>query len=197
MVTTETEYDQVVKALAAGASEYVMKPFTKDIIMDKLDMLGVAPEESMVAPRTPPRRIAQAAAASPYAERGKPGTRIRVLVTDDSAVMRRLVSEAVQSDPSCEVVGTANNGSDALAKIEALRPDIVTLDIEMPVMNGLETLIPLRKAHPRLPVIMFSTLTERGARRDVRGDAARRVRLRDQAVGDQPRRRPQGRRRAS
>jgi two-component system, chemotaxis family, chemotaxis protein CheY len=44
MVTTETEYDQVVKALAAGASEYVMKPFTKDIIMDKLDMLGVAPE---------------------------------------------------------------------------------------------------------------------------------------------------------
>ena len=43
MVTTETEYDQVVKALAAGASEYVMKPFTKDIIMDKLDMLGVAP----------------------------------------------------------------------------------------------------------------------------------------------------------
>jgi two-component system chemotaxis response regulator CheY len=44
MVTTETEYSQVVKALAAGASEYVMKPFTKDIIMDKLDMLGVAPE---------------------------------------------------------------------------------------------------------------------------------------------------------
>lgn len=43
MVTTETEYSQVVKALAAGASEYVMKPFTKDIIMDKLDMLGVAP----------------------------------------------------------------------------------------------------------------------------------------------------------
>ncbi len=46
MVTTETEYSQVVKALAAGASEYVMKPFTKDIIMDKLDMLGVAPELS-------------------------------------------------------------------------------------------------------------------------------------------------------
>jgi two-component system, chemotaxis family, protein-glutamate methylesterase/glutaminase len=114
-------------------------------------------------PFTAPRRIAQAAAASPYAERGKPGTRIRVLVTDDSAVMRRLVSEAVQSDPSCEVVGTANNGRDALTKIEALRPDVVTLDIEMPVMNGLETLIPLRKAHPRLPVIMFSTLTERGA----------------------------------
>jgi two-component system chemotaxis response regulator CheB len=114
-------------------------------------------------PSTAPRRIAQTAASSPYAERGQPGTRIRVLVTDDSAVMRRLVSEAVQSDPSCEVVGTANNGRDALAKIEALRPDVVTLDIEMPVMNGLETLIPLRKAHPRLPVIMFSTLTERGA----------------------------------
>jgi two-component system, chemotaxis family, protein-glutamate methylesterase/glutaminase len=86
-----------------------------------------------------------------------------VLVTDDSAVMRRLVREAVESDPACEVIGTANNGKDALEKIESLRPDVVTLDIEMPVMNGLETLIPLRRAHPRLPVIMFSTLTERGA----------------------------------
>ncbi len=86
-----------------------------------------------------------------------------MLVTDDSAVMRRLVREAVESDPACDVIGTANNGKDALEKIQALRPDVVTLDIEMPVMNGLETLIPLRRAHPRLPVIMFSTLTERGA----------------------------------
>lgn len=98
----------------------------------------------------------------PSAQSGS-GKRIRVLVTDDSAVMRRLVREAVESDPACEVIGTANNGQDALAKIDALHPDVVTLDIEMPVMNGLETLIPLRKAHPRLPVIMFSTLTERGA----------------------------------
>ena len=114
-------------------------------------------------PPTPPRRIAATAAASPFAERSRSGSRIRVLVTDDSAVMRRLVGDALRSDPAMEVVGTANNGKDALAKIEALKPDIVTLDIEMPVMNGLETLIPLRKAHPRLPVVMFSTLTERGA----------------------------------
>lgn len=118
---------------------------------------------SSLFPPSTPRRIAATAAASPFTERARPGSKIRVLVTDDSAVMRRLVGDALRSDPACEVVGTANNGKDALAKIEALKPDIVTLDIEMPVMNGLETLIPLRKAHPRLPVIMFSTLTERGA----------------------------------
>lgn len=118
---------------------------------------------STLFPGSSPRRIAATAAASPFADRARTGSKIRVLVTDDSAVMRRLVGDALRSDPACEVVGTANNGKDALAKIEALKPDIVTLDIEMPVMNGLETLIPLRKAHPRLPVIMFSTLTERGA----------------------------------
>jgi len=61
-----------------------------------------------------------------------------------------------------EVAGTAANGTIALAKIEQLKPDIITLDIEMPEMDGLQTLKAIRKNHPRLPVIMFSTLTERG-----------------------------------
>lgn len=87
----------------------------------------------------------------------------RVLVVDDSAVMRRLVREGLSGDPAMEVVGTASNGALALEMIPRLSPELVTLDIEMPEMDGLETLGQIRRRWPRLPVIMFSTLTERGA----------------------------------
>ena len=89
--------------------------------------------------------------------------KIRVLVVDDAVVIRRLVSNCLDESPDIEVVGTAANGQIALAKIDQINPDIITLDIEMPVMDGLKTLAAIRKTHPRLPVIMFSTLTERGA----------------------------------
>jgi len=89
--------------------------------------------------------------------------RIRVLVVDDSVVVRKLVTDVLATDPEVEIVGTAANGRIALAKILQLNPDIITLDIEMPVMNGIETLRELRVLHPKLPVIMFSTLSERGA----------------------------------
>jgi len=88
---------------------------------------------------------------------------IRVLVVDDSVVVRKLVSDALASDPGIDVVGSAANGRIALAKVTQVTPDILTMDIEMPEMNGLEALKELRKTHPKLPVIMFSTLTERGA----------------------------------
>jgi len=89
--------------------------------------------------------------------------RIRVLIVDDSVVIRRMISDCLAADPDLEVVGTAADGHIGLAKITQLNPDIVTLDMEMPVMDGLETLKALRQTHPKLPVIMFSTLTERGA----------------------------------
>jgi len=89
--------------------------------------------------------------------------RIRVLIVDDSAVIRRLVTEALAEDPDIDVVGTANNGRVGVEKVLALQPDAVTMDIEMPVMNGIEAVRALRRTHPRLPVVMFSTLTERGA----------------------------------
>ncbi|MFP4311641.1 MAG: chemotaxis response regulator protein-glutamate methylesterase [Nitriliruptoraceae bacterium] len=89
--------------------------------------------------------------------------RPRVLVVDDAVVVRRIVTTVLSEEPGLEVVGTAPNGRIALQKIEQLNPDLVTLDVEMPVMDGLETLKELRKRYPRLPVIMFSTLTERGA----------------------------------
>lgn len=89
--------------------------------------------------------------------------RIRVLVVDDSVVVRRLVTDVLASDPALEVLGTAPNGKVALDKIAQLKPDAVTLDIEMPVMDGLQTIKEIRKIDRKLPVIMFSTLTERGA----------------------------------
>ncbi|KAA6464819.1 chemotaxis response regulator protein-glutamate methylesterase [Acidobacteria bacterium AB60] len=89
--------------------------------------------------------------------------KIRVLAVDDSAVMRRLLLEAIASDPALELAGTAGNGLSALAMIERLQPDIVTLDIEMPHMNGLETLKEIRSKHAKLPVIMCSSLTSKGA----------------------------------
>ncbi len=87
----------------------------------------------------------------------------RVLVVDDAVVMRRLLHVALEKEPDIEVVGSAPNGRIALQKITQVNPDIVTLDVEMPEMNGLETLRELRRAHPRLPVIMFSATTRQGA----------------------------------
>jgi len=87
----------------------------------------------------------------------------RVLIVDDAVVVRKTLSDAIAGDPDLEVVGTAGNGRIALAKFPALKPDVVLLDIEMPEMDGLETVRELRKIDPTVPIIMFSALTERGA----------------------------------
>jgi two-component system chemotaxis response regulator CheB len=87
----------------------------------------------------------------------------RVLLVDDAVVVRRVVSHAIEQDPALEVCATAVNGKIALAKFASSKPDIVLLDIEMPEMDGLETVRALRKIDARIPIVMFSTLTERGA----------------------------------
>ncbi len=87
----------------------------------------------------------------------------RVLLVDDAVVVRKALSIAIEQDPDLEVAATAVNGRIGLAKFAALHPDIVLLDIEMPEMDGLETVRELRKINGRVPIIMFSTLTERGA----------------------------------
>ena len=89
-------------------------------------------------------------------------SKLRVLIVDDAVVVRKILTEALGSEPDMEVT-TAANGRIALAKIPQYNPDIVTLDMEMPEMDGMTTLRELRKLYPKLPVIMFSTLTERGA----------------------------------
>jgi two-component system chemotaxis response regulator CheB len=88
---------------------------------------------------------------------------VRVLIVDDSAVVRKLLCDALAASAEVEVAGTASSGTIALGKIPQLNPDVITLDIEMPGLDGLQTLTEIRKLYPKLPVIMFSTLTERGA----------------------------------
>ncbi|MFY4773905.1 protein-glutamate methylesterase/protein-glutamine glutaminase [Metabacillus sp. RGM 3146] len=85
-----------------------------------------------------------------------------VLIVDDSAFMRKLISDFLSEHPLIEVAGTARNGEDALKKIEKLDPDVITLDVEMPVMDGLETLKRIMDLYPR-PVIMLSSTTQKGA----------------------------------
>jgi two-component system chemotaxis response regulator CheB len=89
-------------------------------------------------------------------------TKLRVLIVDDSAFMRMAIRSILKRDPNIEIVGTANNGADGVAQVLALRPDIVTMDIEMPVMDGIAAVREImRKAPTR--VIMVSTLTREGA----------------------------------
>jgi two-component system, chemotaxis family, protein-glutamate methylesterase/glutaminase len=97
---------------------------------------------------------------------------IRVLVVDDSVVVRRMLTDALSSDSRISVVGAAPNGSVALQKLEQLAPDVMILDVEMPDMDGIETVRRLRVDHPKLPVIMCSSLTERGAEVTLRALAA-------------------------
>ncbi len=91
-------------------------------------------------------------------------SQIRVLVVDDSVVMRRVVARALERDPHIATTDFAADGRIALAKIAARVPDLVVLDLEMPVLDGLATLRELRRTHPRLPVLVFSSIDERSAR---------------------------------
>lgn len=88
---------------------------------------------------------------------------VNVLIVDDNPIVRRILTEMISEDRSVTVVGTASNGREALNRIPDLNPDVLVLDIEMPVMDGLETMEVLRKNHPGIVVIIFSTHTERGA----------------------------------
>jgi len=88
---------------------------------------------------------------------------INVLIVDDSAFMRKLLSEFLSEDPAIRVVGSARNGRDALRKVKMLAPDVVTLDVELPDINGIDVLRSIMKEEP-LPVVMVSNFTQRGAK---------------------------------
>jgi two-component system chemotaxis response regulator CheB len=92
-----------------------------------------------------------------------PGRNTRILIVDDSAVMRSLLRSVVCAEEGLEVAGTAADGESALSAIESLHPDLILLDVEMPVMDGLATLRQMRARGYRMPVIMCSSLTQRGA----------------------------------
>ena len=88
--------------------------------------------------------------------------KIRVLIVDDSALMRQLIGDIIKTDPRLEVAGTARDGKDALVQIQKLKPDLVTMDVEMPNMDGLKALEEIMRVCP-LPVVMVSSLTQSGA----------------------------------
>jgi len=88
--------------------------------------------------------------------------KIKVLVVDDSALVRKIITDILESDPMMEVVGTANNGKSAIFKNQTLNPDVITLDIEMPILDGLQALKEIIRTNPK-PVIMMSVLTQHGA----------------------------------
>jgi len=87
---------------------------------------------------------------------------VRVLIVDDSVVARKLLREALSASPGITVAGSAADGLIALAKIPQLNPDVITLDVDMPRLNGIQTLVEIRAQYPGLPVIMCSALTGRG-----------------------------------
>jgi two-component system chemotaxis response regulator CheB len=91
-----------------------------------------------------------------------PVKKVRVLVVDDSALMRKLIPQMLEADPSIDVVGTAMDGTFCLKKIEELQPNVVTLDLQMPGMNGIDTLKEIMRRHP-LPVIVVSSHSTEGA----------------------------------
>src|SRR5260221_13467021 len=93
---------------------------------------------------------------------GQAKKRIKVLIVDDSALVRRMLTEMLSSDASITVLGAAHDAYDAREKIKALNPDVLTLDVEMPRMDGVTFLRNLMRLRP-MPVIMVSSLTERGA----------------------------------
>ncbi|PWV63253.1 protein-glutamate methylesterase/protein-glutamine glutaminase [Plasticicumulans acidivorans] len=88
---------------------------------------------------------------------------IKILIVDDAVVVRRMLANLLAEDADLLVVGTAVNGRDALQRMPDLKPDLVILDIDMPEMNGLDTLAVLSRDYPRVAVVMFSTSTRRGA----------------------------------
>lgn len=88
--------------------------------------------------------------------------KIRVMVVDDSALMRRIISDMLNEDSDLEVIGTARNGADMFTKLTGLKPDVVTLDVEMPQMNGMEALKEMKDRNLSIPVIMLSSVTKEG-----------------------------------
>jgi len=146
MVSTEHDQEQIATVRTAGADGYLAKPFSAEALARTLVEMGVCGDA---------------------ATRGVTRRPIRVLVCDDSHTMRSILTATLGSDPDLRVVGGAVNGQACLDALAGDVPDVVLLDVEMPVMDGLTALREIRRRHPRLPVVMFSSLTERGAKATV------------------------------
>ena len=166
MISTDSNKASVEAAMRLGANDFVAKPFTPSELTEHLNALGLITKPDKKSGKLPsisPPFLPDVSKSDRTQDNSikKP---IRLLLVDDSAVIRGILTKTLRVLPGIEVTGTAANGEKALAFLEKVRVDVVLLDIEMPVMDGLETLRHLRKQYPRLPVVMFSSLTGRGAK---------------------------------
>lgn len=144
MISTESDRTRIEQARSAGVDDYLTKPFAPESLARALVGLGVCSAAEVASP----------AARQP----------IRVLLVDDSSTIRGLLSATLGGDPELKVVGAAVNGKMGVEMVATTTPDIVLLDVEMPVLDGIGALKEIRRIAPRLPVVMFSSLTERGAK---------------------------------
>ena len=173
MISSESEQTRVSDALKRGVDEYLVKPCTLRSVAQKLELMGVAIPEVMkplpAVRRTRTQAEPTSSDASSQARKKvvvpDPNEPIRVLLIDDSAVVRRVVAQTLEEE--CEgfkVVGAAKDGLDGLEMIDLVKPEAILLDVDMPRMDGLELLRHLRTRKNVIPVVMFSSRTERGAK---------------------------------
>lgn len=146
MISTEQDRGRISEALEAGVNDYLAKPFTAASLVRKLVDLGLCAADAGAGTEKRP---------------------IRVLVCDDSHTIRSILAATLATDPDLQVAGTAVNGRVCLDVLASDVPDLVLLDVEMPVMDGITALREIRRRHPKLPVLMFSSVTERGAKATV------------------------------
>lgn len=180
VVSAETKDSTKAQASNAGASGFLSKPVTLATLRTTLVSLGVysgmtgtGVEPRSPSPEVPTKPTASAKGSSTHSVSPRAAEptivpnsgvgKTRVLIVDDSVVVRGIVSKMLQQDGEIEVVNTAADGVIALAKLAQCDVDVILLDIEMPRMTGLEVLRKLRELRNRTPVVMFSSLTQRGA----------------------------------
>ena len=162
MISTDSTQASVEAAMRLGATDFLAKPFTPTELISRLNLLGLTQETNKKTEEQPKPR--PSLSGDPHTKTDLENKSIRLLLVDDSVAIRGILSKTLREMPGIIVTGTAANGEKALNFLEKEQVDIVLLDIEMPVMDGIETLRHIRKKYPRLPVVMFSSLTERGAK---------------------------------
>ena len=162
MISTDSTKASVEAAMRLGATDFLAKPFTPTELISRLNLLGLTRDTNKKTEEQPKPRPSPS--GDPSTTTDLENKSIRLLLVDDSAAIRGILSKTLREIPGIKVTGTAADGEKALNFLEKEQVDIVLLDIEMPVMDGIETLRRIRKKHPRLPVVMFSSLTERGAK---------------------------------
>ncbi len=164
MISTDCDEASRTAAHNLGANDFVAKPFTPSDLISRLQALGIAVGHARIRTAVSPAATRPAASPTGPVAPAADSSPLRLLVVDDSATIRGVLSKTLNAAPGIRVTATAANGEKALSILATEPIDLVLLDIEMPVMDGLETLRQLRQRYPRLPVIMFSSLTERGAK---------------------------------